>query len=218
MSGVGAAAIGDVRTVWASVALTTPAEVTDALLDAIPPVINGWGDVAATVAADWYDETRDTSGAEGRYRARLTQPLPDAQIEATIRWAVTPIWTALDWDRALRDLTYGSERLAQLPGSQTIVDNAFADPAARRYVRVPRITACPWCLMLAGRGAVYRSQQTADFAAHDNCGCVASPAWSDDDIPDFNRALGREWQQVTRGLSGDDALRAWADHIALSRT
>jgi hypothetical protein len=35
---------------------------------------------------------------------------------------------------------------------------------------------CDFCQMLAGRGEVY-SAETADFEAHDHCGCTAEPIY-----------------------------------------
>lgn len=43
-----------------------------------------------------------------------------------------------------------------------------------RYQRIASPTACKFCRMLAGRGAVYRLE-TAGFRAHGNCGCTAEP-------------------------------------------
>jgi len=39
-----------------------------------------------------------------------------------------------------------------------------------RWYRVTGPGACEFCLMLESRGAVY-SESTADFQAHDGCGC-----------------------------------------------
>jgi hypothetical protein len=61
--------------------------------------------------------------------------------------------------------------------------------------------------MLADRGAVY-SEATADFAAHDHCGCSAEPVYGDksrtvrDYVPssrsisDADRARVRDWMKA----------------------
>ena len=48
-----------------------------------------------------------------------------------------------------------------------------SDPKVDRYARVTDGKACAFCGMLAGRGAVYLSEASGDFAAHDSCGCSA---------------------------------------------
>jgi len=37
--------------------------------------------------------------------------------------------------------------------------------------RLTSTKACNFCVMLADRGAVYWSEQTASFKPHDNCAC-----------------------------------------------
>lgn len=60
-------------------------------------------------------------------------------------------------------------------GRQTILRTTAEDPASSgRWRRVPGPDACPFCQMLADRGAVFRDD-TADFSAHDHCGCSAEP-------------------------------------------
>lgn len=50
--------------------------------------------------------------------------------------------------------------------------SAFKDRV--RYRRITSGTACAFCRMLAGRGAVY-SENTGRFQAHDHCACTAEP-------------------------------------------
>ena len=49
--------------------------------------------------------------------------------------------------------------------------------ATGKYRRVAGGSACDFCLMLEGRGAVY-SVRTADFTAHDHCACSAEPVFT----------------------------------------
>jgi hypothetical protein len=61
-------------------------------------------------------------------------------------------------------------------GRDTITATVQADPAVRGFRRVTSGSACKFCTMLAGRGAVY-SASTARFAAHDGCSCSAEPVY-----------------------------------------
>ncbi|HEX6685755.1 MAG TPA: hypothetical protein VF062_23470 [Candidatus Limnocylindrales bacterium] len=57
----------------------------------------------------------------------------------------------------------------------TLLATASADPRSERWERVTGPDPCDFCAMLAGRGAVFLSEQTADFEAHDHCACMAEP-------------------------------------------
>lgn len=62
-------------------------------------------------------------------------------------------------------------------GRETITGTITADPKARGYQRVTSGNACDFCSMLADRGAVYGAE-SADFEAHDRCGCTAEPVYA----------------------------------------
>src|SRR5690625_5715142 len=56
-----------------------------ALLGFVPELTRTYGDAAATVAADWYDEQRALAGAPGRFRAVMAPPLESAIVQQRIR-------------------------------------------------------------------------------------------------------------------------------------
>lgn len=63
-------------------------------------------------------------------------------------------------------------RLVANGARDTIMATATADPRVTRYARVTDGDPCPFCEMLAGRGAVYISEDTAAGSEyHDRCGC-----------------------------------------------
>lgn len=61
-------------------------------------------------------------------------------------------------------------------GRQTLVQAVRDDDRAVGWERVTSGKACAFCLMLAGRGAVYGAD-SADFEAHDGCSCSAEPVY-----------------------------------------
>jgi hypothetical protein len=68
-------------------------------------------------------------------------------------------------------------------GRDTIIGSVNADKQALGWARVTDGDPCYFCLTLASRGAVYKTEQTADFQAHDHCGCTAMPLWDGTDWP-----------------------------------
>ncbi len=65
-------------------------------------------------------------------------------------------------------------------GRKTLVDTTNNDPKARGYIRVTDGSPCAFCAMLAGRGPVYRSEQSSGFDAHRKCGCTGEPVYFTD--------------------------------------
>ena len=82
-------------------------------------------------------------------------------------------------------------------------------------------TPCGWCAMLISRGAVYKTEASAQFSEgdlyHDNCHCAAIPLWTREQYAgsmfELNRYYQELWPQVTRGLSGKAAVSAWRRFI-----
>ncbi|MFD8789276.1 VG15 protein [Streptomyces vinaceus] len=86
-------------------------------------------------------------------------------------------------------------------GRDVIGEGVDNDPGALAYMRVTDGNACYFCVMLASRGAVYRSKSTAGHSQirkfHPNCGCSA--------VPIFSRKY--DYPQETK-----DAVALWKEH------
>ncbi|MCX5119223.1 hypothetical protein OG992_18720 [Micromonospora sp. NBC_00362] len=167
-----------------------------------------YGDSAALAAVDWYDELREQADVPGRFRASMADPAPPEQAAAVARWAVGPLFGAQpDPAKSLEHLSGGVQRLVLQPARQTIADSVDQDPADARWARVPTgPTTCAFCRLLASRGAVYHSQDTAGGLAtsyHGTCDCVACPVWPGEQEPyDVDRYF--EEYSAARAKAGGD--------------
>jgi hypothetical protein len=107
-------------------------------------------------------------------------------------------------------------RHVEQAGRDTTLRAAIEAPSVTAWARVSAGAPCGFCLMLIGRGAVYATQRTAVFHAHDHDRCIAT----------LVRKGQRDWTgaqeaadaahtyaSVTRGLRGADALRALNRHV-----
>lgn len=77
-------------------------------------------------------------------------------------------------DRLIRRMTYEIKKAS----GESIAYNASLDPIKPKYARVPTgPETCEWCIMLASRGYVYVSAQSAGALTHwhENCDCVIVP-------------------------------------------
>lgn len=128
-----------------------------------PELAQMWYSVAADLTADWYIE----SAPDLPYMPEPA-PLPDAErFTSSLSWALT--------NQAAQDLVKGSLTRTIYDGSRdTIATNVDRERGAR-WARHASANACGFCRMLATRGAVYASKDTAapDNRYHDHCHCVA---------------------------------------------
>lgn len=168
-----AIALGDLDTVWRGITTADAARV--ALLDLLPQLAAVYGTAAATLGADWYDEMRESAGVRGRFRAIPAEPELD-RTDALARWGVGPLFAAEpDFAAAKALVAGGFQRLVADADRHTVLLSASQDPRSGRWQRETTGKSCEFCMMLAGRGAVYRTAETAEFKSHDHCDCLATP-------------------------------------------
>lgn len=162
----------------ASTDLGDAARVRDALLEVVPALSDVYGDAAATVAAEWYEDLRARE-VGGAFNAKLGATAPTGSVQGSVRWAAAELFT--DHPQTIMDVLGGAvQRHVLYAARETIARNVEFDPAKPRYAVVPTgANPCAWCTILASRGWVYSSKKTADAHSkyHDNCSCQAVPSW-----------------------------------------
>lgn len=194
--------IGAPLTVWAA---ALAAEVLDALMDVIPALVGDYSSAAVVAAAEWYTAYRATKGVAGVFAPDLP-PLGLQGAEELAGWGASLITPEdADWDAALARISGGLQRRIADAGRKTITNATYEDPQATGWQRQARPDGCGFCQMLAGRGNVFKSRDTAEFGAHDNCNCLALPAFGGIPVPvkpytptsrtitDADRARTRAW-------------------------
>lgn len=175
----------DLAAFWLTLESATADQTRDALLDVVPLLVATYGETAAAVAADFYDELRDAAGVRGRFTATLADPVDVATIASRVRWSVGPLYSA-EPDRAatLGRLEQHVDELTLRPGRDTIAVSTGRDPAKARWARVPVGKTCAFCVMAASRGAVYRSEESAGRKYHGHCDCTPTPMWGNQPYPE----------------------------------
>lgn len=167
-----------------------------AIVEFMPALVDQYGSVAAGAAADWYEELREASTARGGFRARV-EPVNLERVNGAARWAVyggsSQEWfmtgeliVSLDAAKLASRLTGLTDRLVKQAARDTVASNVSRDRGAT-YSRVPTgAHTCAFCLMLASRGPVYGSKESAGGDGnkyHHECDCVPTPSWGGNDLP-----------------------------------
>lgn len=202
-----ALAVADLQMVFDSVDLSKPEQVRDALLETVPPLVREYGEVAATAAAEWYEEVRGRE-VGGRFSARLGDLSDEAAMEGTVRWSARHLWEEGAAGAALRELSGAMQRHVTYAGRQTVARNVSLDRRRPRFARVPAGNeTCGFCGIMSSRGFVYHTAASAgeqnDY--HDNCDCQIVPQWDSESshIEGYDPDDLFEKYEAARAAAGD---------------
>lgn len=173
-----------------SLNLNRPEAARDALLAFMPALTKKYGDVAAVIAMDWYEDVRESAGKRAVQALAAPAGIPAAAVEAKVRYSAGALFTPRP-ELALPGLLVAVDKYVKQPGRSTIAYNA--DRNGSKWMRVPQgPKTCSFCLMLASRtGAwLYASFDTAKFDQetgekyHGDCNCQPVEVDSYDDVPE----------------------------------
>lgn len=194
----------------------SPAEVRRDVLNVMNTVCGASAQEAATVSVGWYDGLRERSTLGKPYGASaITDRNPQAT-EESVRAFLKKLFEDEDYDAfeelCLQRLDYETNRAA----GQCVQENSRRDPRQVRYARVPTgAETCRFCIMLASRGFVYWSEESAGAFDHyhPHCDCMVVPSF-DSMASDFGmgrRVSPTEVEGYDPDAYYDDYLRLIAD-------
>ncbi len=152
----------ELNQLWQQAGRLATVEFFQYIVDAYPVVVDPYVDMSATLAATWFEESDPSS----TYRAIAAPNPPVEKLQKNAAWALQSFG-----DQGRTDLA-GSLNRSVFDGARetTLVNVERTDS---KWAVDARITACPWCRMMATRGAVYKTSANALKACHDNGHCVA---------------------------------------------
>lgn len=200
----------DVETAWTQLDVTDLASGLPTFTKQIAALTTKYGAASGTLAAYQYRQARAASGVTSPFTVRPTKPAPLQQVGQSLDWATQPLWSDQpDLVTAKTNVNGVVEKLVLGVGRQTIVDNVHRDTKAHGWARITEPVPCAFCALLAIRGAVYRSDKSADFQAHDHCRCHAEPLFA----PYEPSEQIQQWQQLykdsTTGGSSARTRKQW---------
>ena len=136
--------------------------------------------VSARLAAEFYGGLRIRFGIDDGFVIRKDsmrdQEATDGAVHAFVQDLVDGKPVDQFVEKCVERIDYETRKAA----NECIAANAKRDPKKPIWARVPvGIETCSFCIMLASRGFVYESDETASHA-HANCDCRVVPSWDKD--------------------------------------
>lgn len=195
--------LADLRQVWKTISVASPDVVSRLSQEALPDLIDRYGTMVGAMAADWYEEL---TGQE----AFIPDMYAQAAWRASVRWALSPMLTEKSADTmstAFERLSGSLVRHMRQYARSTVNESVRRSGGKVSYARmVMGATTCDFCLMLASRGSVYGSAETAGGEGnkyHDHCDCILVPVagrW----VVDSSTQRGYRWEGQSPGYDFEE--------------
>lgn len=153
------------------------ATIRNAVIAVMQPACGASTQVAAQLAADFYDGLRVRFGVMDDFEAEpQSLRIPDATDGAVRAFAQDLVEEKPLSDfigKCVDRIDYETRRAA----NECVAYNAKKDPKKPKWARVPAgAETCEWCIMLASRGFAYLSEESASHS-HAHCDCRIVPSW-----------------------------------------
>lgn len=159
----------------------TVAEKREAAKLIMDGYIQGYDDIAAEFAAEWYEHRAQKSGVALDQAITMTTYKPES-VDDVARYQAKKLAKGGDAEFAKACGEYArNDAFRSL--NETIIANVGRDrDKGARFARVPTgFETCTFCLMLASRGAVYHTRKSAGEWKHFHRGCDCKV------VPSFER-------------------------------
>lgn len=155
------------------------ATVRDAIIDRMEFYCGPYADMAAILAAEFYDGLRELSVGKklGALAESGREPIAT---EKAVRGIMQDVVEGKAAEAVVRKLLDRTDYEIKKSAGECIYRNGKRDPLKPRYARVPSgAETCRFCIMLASRGFVYRTKESAGEGNHyhANCDCRIVPGF-----------------------------------------
>ena len=176
--------------------------------------IQGYDDIAAEFAAEWYDHRAQKSGVALDQAITMTTYKPES-VDDVARYQAKKLAKGGDAEFAKACGEFArNDAFRSL--NETIIANVGRDrDKGARFARVPTgLETCTFCLMLASRGAVYHTRKSAGEWKHFHrgCDCKVVPSFEDDPYAEVVEGVKpRELQERYKVFKQIDLMKTLDD-------
>lgn len=145
----------------------------EAAVEEIMLAVGVHGEQAQALAGALFDEVCALEGIEGTEFLMYDDIVDYDMMESLVRWFARSL-VEHDVGRFLDDCSTLADFYMRRCNYESMVRNCWGNDV--RYARVPMGTeTCDWCIMLASRGFVYYTQESAEHGMHLHCDCIVVP-------------------------------------------
>lgn len=216
-SRLGVSTVVRVNELWALLDVSDLDATSGRWLRAVLAVIDTQATESARLAAAYFDAYRVLEVGSRLPRQQIP-PIDQAAVQTSLTVtgpvkvkaltaAGQPIRTAADIARAASAAS--AQRHTLNAGRTLLLQSVANDRQARGWARRASGGACAFCAMLASRGGEYGSKRSADFEAHDGCGCTVEPIYSGNGMDGTSARYREMWDAATRGVPSGQQLAAF---------
>lgn len=172
--------VDDFLQAWDGAALLDEDTATGLLKDVASSIVARESEAVGLAAAEFYDELRALELAEDGFAAEPVsadfERVQEAAENLLTRYAESEEARRLVFN-ALKNAISGWIANAE---RETIAENAKRDNKKALYAFVPSSSPCAFCAVMASRGLMNnrKAKEYGRARMHDNCSCLAVPAWT----------------------------------------
>lgn len=218
---------------WGLLDVTRMAATLPAFTAAVRAVVVRYGQAAASAALTHFRVERAAAGVTVPFRPKTPLPVAVDLIESAVNYATADLWRppagqigpwVPDVPAAQQTLEAEASKLVLDQQRDATLTAVKQDRAATGWARIPHPDeslsgTCAFCLMLASRGATYRRKSSANFRAHVGCHCTAEAEFKGQKVTTLTiKAAQKLWTESTKGLSGNEARKAFRRAVEERRT
>lgn len=203
---------------WPALDPTRLDETSPAFISAVMELVRGGHALSSRAAVSYYAAYRLAEGIAG-----APPPVPTPALDlAAVRTSLlvtgpVSIKSATGNGMTIQKATANAlvkvsgavTRHVETGGRDVVIESVNRDQQALGWARVASGGGCAFCLMLAGRGPVYKNEGTAAFDAHDHCNCGAEPAFEGYEWNETSRAAREAYEAAT--ARDGDFYQQWSD-------
>lgn len=186
------------RAQLAAIEYTDIADLRNQVIAILEPLLSIATDIAAGYAAQTYDRIREASVGSATNAVARSGRIPEAT-ERAVRALVGEVDKS-GYEAFTRSVEARCDYEIKKAAGESTLYNAERDPRKPKWARIPTgAETCTFCLMLASRGFVYRSKESAGALNHwhPHCDCRIVPGFDGMEIEGYDPdKLYRKWKDA----------------------
>ena len=196
------------------------ADIRNAVIAIMQPACGASADVAAQLAADFYDGLRARFGIDDGYTAEAESLREPGATDGAVRAMVQDLVEDKPISQFIGACSDRIDYETRKAANECVAYNAKNDPRKTKWARIPTgAETCNWCIMLASRGFAYHTEEAASHA-HAHCDCRIVPSWDKSPTAQgYDPALYYEmWKHPERFAEQENAALQSPDVPSLTKT